>query len=138
MGKEDYSSVGGALKVKGIVGITKQKFKKKKQKKSSEHLPRQDNKESADGTEDTELNAGQEHLKVEFDNLDDILQDQGSIVGQPLRTEAERKFEETRRKRLDQKLLKEGVKSHKERVEEFNKYLSNLSEHHDMPRIGPG
>ena len=33
---------------------------------------------------------------------------------------------------LDDRLLKEGIKSHKERVEEFNKYLANMSEHHDM------
>ena len=29
-------------------------------------------------------------------------------------------------------MQKEGVKTHKEKVEELNKYLSNLSEHHDM------
>jgi protein FAM32A len=39
---------------------------------------------------------------------------------------------------LEEKLMREGVKTHKERVEELNKYLSTLSEHHDMPRIGPG
>lgn len=39
---------------------------------------------------------------------------------------------------LDERLKREGVKTHKERVEELNKYLAGLSEHHDMPRIGPG
>lgn len=39
---------------------------------------------------------------------------------------------------LDERLKREGVKTHKERVEELNRYLSSLSEHHDMPRIGPG
>jgi len=39
---------------------------------------------------------------------------------------------------LDDRLKREGLKTHKERVEELNKYLSGLSEHHDMPRIGPG
>ena len=39
---------------------------------------------------------------------------------------------------LSDRLAREGIKTHKERVEELNKYLSNLSEHHDMPRIGPG
>ena len=34
--------------------------------------------------------------------------------------------------KLDDRLKREGVKTHKERVEELNKYLSNLSEHHDM------
>jgi protein FAM32A len=39
---------------------------------------------------------------------------------------------------LHDRLAREGVKTHKQRVEELNKYLSTLSEHHDMPRIGPG
>ena len=33
---------------------------------------------------------------------------------------------------LDERLKREGIKTHKERVEELNRYLSNLSEHHDM------
>jgi hypothetical protein len=33
---------------------------------------------------------------------------------------------------LHERLQKEGIKTHKERVEELNKYLSRLSEHHDM------
>lgn len=33
---------------------------------------------------------------------------------------------------LHERLQKEGVKTHKQRVEELNKYLSGLSEHHDM------
>lgn len=33
---------------------------------------------------------------------------------------------------LNERLEREGVKSHKEKVEELNKYLSKLSEHHDM------
>ena len=32
----------------------------------------------------------------------------------------------------------ELLKTHKQRVEELNTYLSRLSEHHDMPKIGPG
>lgn len=55
-----------------------------------------------------------------------------------LRTDAERRFEEQRRKRLEERLKREGVKTHKQRVEELNKHLSGLSEHHDMPKIGPG
>lgn len=48
------------------------------------------------------------------------------------KTAAELRYEEMRRKRLDERLKREGIKTHKERVEELNKYLSNLSEHHDM------
>jgi protein FAM32A len=81
------------------------------------------------------------------------------------KTEAQRRHEEIKRKRvslhtntkicgakpsstlytnsdslqLDDRLKREGgAKTHKQRVEELNKYLSTLSEHHDMPRIGPG
>ena len=54
------------------------------------------------------------------------------------KTEAEKRHDEMRRKRLDERLRREGVKTHKERVEELNRYLSGLSEHHDMPKIGPG
>lgn len=32
----------------------------------------------------------------------------------------------------------ELLKTHKERVDELNAYLARLSEHHDMPKIGPG
>ena len=39
---------------------------------------------------------------------------------------------------LNERLKREGVKSHKERVEELNQYLSNLSEHHDMCVSNPG
>ncbi|KAJ3379337.1 hypothetical protein HDU84_006735 [Entophlyctis sp. JEL0112] len=65
-------------------------------------------------------------------------------------TEAERRFEETRKKRLEftvclswivkaaEKAAKTAQKSHAERVQELNKYLESLSEHHDIPRVGPG
>jgi len=67
------------------------------------------------------------------------------------KTPAERRHEETRRKRLQDRLHRDAsgtgtggtggggsFKTHKQRVEELNRYLSRLSEHHDMPRIGPG
>ncbi|KAJ8100656.1 hypothetical protein POJ06DRAFT_109345 [Lipomyces tetrasporus] len=54
------------------------------------------------------------------------------------KTEAERKFEEIQRKRLEKMLEKKASKSHREEVEEYNKYLSGLTDHNDMPKIGPG
>lgn len=59
-------------------------------------------------------------------------------AGGRVKTDAEKRHDEYRRKRLEEKMKKEGVKTHKEKVEELNKYLSGLSEHHDMPKIGPG
>ena len=29
-------------------------------------------------------------------------------------------------------------KTHKEKVQEFNEKLASLSEHHDIPKVGPG
>jgi protein FAM32A len=54
------------------------------------------------------------------------------------KTAAELKFEEAQRKRLESKAKEMASKSHKERVAEFNAYLEKLSEHHDMPKVGPG
>ena len=54
------------------------------------------------------------------------------------KTEAELNLERIRKERLDKKIANLAEKSHKDRVEEFNTYLSKLSEHHDIPRVGPG
>lgn len=54
------------------------------------------------------------------------------------RTPSERKFDEMQRKREAEKVAKMAAKSHRDRVNDFNSYLANLSEHHDIPRVGPG
>ena len=36
------------------------------------------------------------------------------------------------------RVSKAADKSHKERVAEFNNKLEQLSEHHDIPKVGPG
>ncbi|KAF3932298.1 hypothetical protein ABW19_dt0205658 [Dactylella cylindrospora] len=132
----EYASVGGSLRIKGSAGITKKKKKKKRQSAKSD-LPQEDHTETI--SEPTAIHSRQPDEDPE-EKLEDVTAS-GSEKG-PLRepqlhrevtkTVAELKFEETRKKRLDQKLLKEAAKSHKERVEDFNKYLANLSEHHDM------
>ncbi|KAI9746874.1 MAG: hypothetical protein M4579_007571 [Chaenotheca gracillima] len=55
----------------------------------------------------------------------------------PEKTESEKRYEEQKRRRLQDRLKREGLKTHKEKVEELNKYLSNLSEHHDMYVLPP-
>lgn len=90
--------------------------------------------ESRGADEEPQQQQPQEAKHNEEDDDDDI--DAG-------KTEAERRFAEIKRKRL--KELSEGgrgrpelLKTHKQRVEELNTALSRLSEHHDMPKIGPG
>nr|OQO29491.1 hypothetical protein B0A51_03019 [Rachicladosporium sp. CCFEE 5018] len=150
MPSSDYkNTISGGLKLKGA-GIAKPKHKKSKPKSTaastaapkalepaldatepvSDKAEREDasalDRALANEEADTELAAPQQEA-----HSDRQVRGDG-------KTETQRRHEETRRKRLDERLKKEGVKTHKERVEALNKYLSGLSEHHDMPRIGPG
>ncbi|CCU75567.1 unnamed protein product [Blumeria hordei] len=114
------NSVGGALRLKGAsgpVGISKQKKKKKKQQKKSQEA----------SVEASATSKPESSVEVT-----------STIDNDHQKTPSELAHEEVRRKRLHDRLTKDGLKTHKQRVEELNKYLSNLSEHHDMPRIGPG
>ena len=166
MGKEDYASTGttalpppklpalprslprltlsptgGALKLKGtIAGGIKKKKKKSKQKSASAEP-------ESSGTPTTAALPPQEQEQERQEEDDD------PYAG---KTEAERRFEQRRLEQMEKRLAKEGIKTHKERVDEYNKYLASLSEHHDMyvlscgcavvagtdasdrPRIGPG
>ncbi|KAI9460537.1 hypothetical protein BJY52DRAFT_1211413 [Lactarius psammicola] len=54
------------------------------------------------------------------------------------KTAAEKRFQEVQRKRLADKVKKLAGKTHKDRVHEFNSKLESLSEHHDIPKVGPG
>jgi protein FAM32A len=43
------------------------------------------------------------------------------------------------RQKTESRLIKDRIKmSHRERIEKFNEYLGNLTEHYDIPRVGPG
>ena len=127
MPSSDYTSAaGGALKLKGG-GVDKKKKKRKPK--------------TADGAQpSTQLKARSKspshtpRRSISPDTAEKAIKEDGPRK----KTEAEKRHDEMRRKRLEDRLKKEGVKTHKEKVEELNKYLSGLSEHHDMPKIGPG
>ncbi|KAF7864049.1 hypothetical protein EAF04_007014 [Stromatinia cepivora] len=139
---DDYSSTGGGLKLKGAstgAGITKKKKKKKNTTTTTtststagsetslqKALKDEDTLEIKGSGENGSMALSEEQLR-ELDRRD-----------QSGKTASERAHEEMRRRRLNDRLKREGVKTHKERVEELNRYLSTLSEHHDMPKIGPG
>ncbi|RFU34634.1 hypothetical protein B7463_g1727, partial [Scytalidium lignicola] len=138
MPSDDYTPVvRGGLKLKGAAkpaGITKKK-KKKKEGKDSDSQTQAIQKALEDEDVGSSKLVESEEGTVE---MDDAALRELEERGGDGKTAAERAHEEMRRKRLEDRLKKEGIKTHKERVEELNKYLSNLSEHHDMPRIGPG
>jgi len=109
------TTTGGALKLKGVRDGGIKKKKKKSTKTKSTPPPTstdvQARPESEQPGEDEDPWAG--------------------------KTEAERRFEKRKLEQLEKRLAKEGIKSHKERVEEYNKYLASLSEHHDMYAAHP-
>ncbi|KAJ4389174.1 hypothetical protein N0V93_006637 [Gnomoniopsis smithogilvyi] len=127
MPSDDYASAstGGALRIKGA------KVKKNKKKKSGRSdLEKNLSTGEASSSKKSEQAAGDESIEEE-------------APSERRKTEAERRFEEARKKKLlemaeEAKSRPELLKTHKERVEELNTYLSKLSEHHDMPKIGPG
>ncbi|PKI84364.1 hypothetical protein MVES_001470 [Malassezia vespertilionis] len=53
-------------------------------------------------------------------------------------TKVEQQFEKVQREKLREEVRREARKSHVEKVKSFNTYLERLSDHHDMPKIGPG
>ncbi|KAK6495482.1 hypothetical protein TWF481_003498 [Arthrobotrys musiformis] len=135
MAKDDYATAGGPLRLKGSGGVVKHKSRKPKTKSSK--LPKSE--DAADGLQQDPKEALENDSQLQGKpGTSTSTTRQEKTYQRKHKTEAERKFEEARKKKLDQLLLKDAAKSHKERVEEFNKYLANLSEHHDMPRIGPG
>ncbi|KAI8645239.1 hypothetical protein BD408DRAFT_441071 [Parasitella parasitica] len=99
----------GSLKFKG--GNSTSIKKKKKPSKSKEKVERA--------------------LREEQSKLKQVYQDVE-------KTESERKFEEIKRQRQMERVSKAATKSHKDRVQEFNQKLEQLSEHHDIPKVGPG
>ncbi|KAL2207662.1 DUF1754-domain-containing protein [Sarocladium strictum] len=126
MPSDDYAPLGGggALKLKGA-----KVDKKKKKKKTKSDLVK-----NISGPDESSK------PKTPDAATEDREQDDAFV---PQKTEAEQRHEEIRRKRLLEMAEKSGsrpelLKTHKERVEELNTYLSKLSEHHDMPKIGPG
>ncbi|KXH60349.1 hypothetical protein CNYM01_01631 [Colletotrichum nymphaeae SA-01] len=146
---DDYASaVGGGLKLKGAK-VTKPKKKKRRDKTDLEkNLETGDEEGSTALVKHREESAGDSKSKSkkksedpeEDRTNDDDDEGSGRVVQ---KTEAERRYEERKRKRLlelaeSSSSRPELLKTHKERVEELNTYLSKLSEHHDMPKIGPG
>jgi len=53
-------------------------------------------------------------------------------------TPAERRYIEQRERIDRRRLAKTANKSHRDRIQDFNQYLANMSEHYDIPKVGPG
>ncbi|PYH48379.1 DUF1754-domain-containing protein [Aspergillus saccharolyticus JOP 1030-1] len=148
MPADEYSTLGGGgkLKLKGskVADGRVEKKKKKKQKENKKASPGRDADQQQPQVQEQEQQQPDETTTTRDSSRapDEAGRGEESSssldIGSAGKTEAERRHEEMKKRRLQERLKREGVKTHKERVEELNKYLSRLSEHHDMPKIGPG
>ena len=136
MPSSDYTAAsGGALRIKG--GAVDKKKKKKKPKSADSNTSTSLTQTATDPTNPEDAPRASSVTPARAVSPSEA-EDAMRKAGGRQKTEAEKRHEEMRRKRLDEKIKREGIKTHKEKVEELNKYLSGLSEHHDMPKIGPG
>ncbi|KAF5741627.1 hypothetical protein HS088_TW10G00631 [Tripterygium wilfordii] len=129
--------VGGKLKLKGKALDVKAggMKKKKKHKKILDQISRV--------TED-ELSAGGS-IEVSNDHHEEDTGDVNESSGKEkpahyddYLTPAERRYIEQREQLDVHRLAKEADKSHRDRIQDFNQYLANMSEHYDIPKVGPG
>ncbi|KAK8750075.1 hypothetical protein OTU49_015227 [Cherax quadricarinatus] len=109
MAGEEYFAAQGSLKLKGVEdsGIKKKKKKKKK-----------------DIEKQMEAN-----IRREIETTSEPTSSTRSV------TQAERRFMERRRKMEADRILKKASKTHKEKVEDFNRHLDSLTEHFDIPKV---
>lgn len=125
------SFTGGKLKLKG--GLTAsggvKKLKKKKKKKE-----REEGEEKGGGASESGVEVGGERLGETPDGF----KLPAPKVEDDRRTEAERIYDEKMNKREEDQIRRLAEKSHRERVKDFNEYLAKLTEHHDIPKVGPG
>nr|CAG4643684.1 EOG090X0P1V [Ilyocryptus agilis] len=109
---EYEAAVKAPLRLKGTAN---KDIKKKKKKSSKEKINREvDSKPNEAGKSDTQQQS-QKHTIV--------------------KTKAQLKFEQMKEEQLKKRILEKASKTHKQRVEEFNRQLDSLTEHFDIPKV---
>nr|ACG24848.1 hypothetical protein [Zea mays]ACG29472.1 hypothetical protein [Zea mays]ACG31511.1 hypothetical protein [Zea mays]ACG34243.1 hypothetical protein [Zea mays]ACG49119.1 hypothetical protein [Zea mays] len=132
---EYQNAIGGRLKLKGKALDVKDGGVKKKKKKYQRE-------ESSQIAHDELHKGGRSESPIDPNN-ERIESDKTGDEGNPHPdyghlTPAERRYMEQKQKIDMQKMAKVANKSHRDRIQDFNQYLANLSEHYDIPKVGPG
>ncbi|XP_031258264.1 protein FAM32A [Pistacia vera] len=134
--------VTGKLKLKGkALGVKAAGAKKKKKhKKNNDEITKvvDDDIEAGDvgagGSTEVSTDPGEK----EIDDPNKLTGEEKAAPYDDHLTPAERRYIE-QRERLDiNRLAREANKSHRDRIQDFNQYLANMSEHYDIPKVGPG
>ncbi|XP_053321683.1 protein FAM32A [Spea bombifrons] len=106
----EYESIQkGPLKLKGVGDLSLGKKKKKKDKDKTKMVQQIT----------TNKKTEEEKKKPALDK----------------RTKAQLAFEKMQEKRQMERILKKASKTHKQRVEDFNRHLDTLTEHYDIPKV---
>ncbi|KAI8811716.1 DUF1754-domain-containing protein [Cladochytrium replicatum] len=138
--EDTYNFQKGSLKLKGLAPAKKGGIKKKKNSN--------DEKEKLTVAAATAALAEMDGMVADDESFEVLSKEAAAALVEPVviskkpsshrKTPAELKFEEASRKRRAEMISKIASKSHKERVAEYNEKLEQMSEHHDLPKIGPG
>ncbi|MED6168990.1 hypothetical protein PIB30_017132 [Stylosanthes scabra] len=131
--------VGGKLKLKGKALDVKAGGVKKKKKKN-----RRDHENQISETTEVDTSAGgstEQSLATDDQNG----KNESKVNGEGKAahyddhlTAAEKRYIEQREQLDVHRLAKIANKSHRDRIQDFNQYLANMSEHYDIPKVGPG
>ncbi|KAG0475125.1 hypothetical protein HPP92_014811 [Vanilla planifolia] len=127
--------VSGKLKLKGKALDVKSTGvkRKRKQKHHSDHVSKTGgNEEQSEVHSELSTEAAEEIVEAEK------VEEGSARDCHDHLTAAEKRYLE-QRGRIDMHLMaKTASKSHRDRIQDFNQYLANLSEHYDIPKVGPG
>ncbi|KAL9274778.1 FAM32A-like-like protein [Drosera capensis] len=133
VGMSAYDNVVvGKLKLKGkALDVKSGGVKKKKHKKKYDGISQvKDSQKLEGGSADISTDPNEEFETLTKEgrapHIDDHL------------TPAEKRYIEQRQELDVQWLAKKANKSHRDRIEQFNQSLANMSEHYDIPKVGPG
>eukprot|EP00036_Acanthoecidae_sp_10tr_P009359 CAMPEP_0182925926 /NCGR_PEP_ID=MMETSP0105_2-20130417/10736_1 /TAXON_ID=81532 ORGANISM="Acanthoeca-like sp., Strain 10tr" /NCGR_SAMPLE_ID=MMETSP0105_2 /ASSEMBLY_ACC=CAM_ASM_000205 /LENGTH=122 /DNA_ID=CAMNT_0025063797 /DNA_START=48 /DNA_END=413 /DNA_ORIENTATION=- len=118
---DDYAAMKGGLKLKGLkISKKKAKKEKKRREKAMEAALEAAGVAAAAAKDKDKKKEMGTALTAEYEDT---------------RTEAQKKFDEVQKQREIEKIQKAASKTHKEKVDEMNEYLSKLSEHYDIPKV---
>ncbi|KAL1453300.1 hypothetical protein WDU94_007452 [Cyamophila willieti] len=105
--------------------VCKSKLKLKKDPQSSKKKKKKDKEEKS--------------LKEKLNNSADTTSSQSlgaRSANNPLQlTKAQIAFQKQQEKSEKERILQKAAMTHKQRVEEFNRHLDNLTEHFDIPKV---
>ncbi|KAL7531113.1 hypothetical protein ACHAXR_003854 [Thalassiosira sp. AJA248-18] len=119
MAKSSGGFTGGKLNLKG------DKKKKKKSKKSKHRLGE---------SSELDVAAKSQEEPHKDESVDDKKEHHGSSDDESL-TAAEKRARKFKQQRERVEMEQVGSMSHRERVEQFNEKLGQLTEHNDIPRV---